>query len=461
MIQRLSSVRPTRYAKGASLVALSGALCWLAGAAPALAQDVAQDPVKEIQPAPIAAPPADPDVSQTDIFSKDTVSVLLDARLVVANGATSFVNGGFGKTRFQGDADGHYKARLVPVEADLVWVPRFTSSLSANVSVAAQRDHDNTVGLVEAFVNYLPARTGPVGVSARAGLMWPEISLEHSTGGAWSVVNTITPSAINAWVGEEVRVLGGEGSLHASVGQSELTATVGLFGYNDTSGTLLSFRGWALHDEKGTADGYFKLPPLNPFITLLQQDKTKSTSEIDHKIGFYGRLDWRPPQPWGVSVFYYDNEGDPEAFTAAGQWGWRTRFWNVGFNADLGPNTKLLAQGMTGSTIMGFEEHGERWVHTKFQSAYVLVTQMVGDVAVTGRVEAFSTDEHGSEMSGANSEDGWALTAAARVPINDRLTAVFEALNVRSSRSTRVDLGGLSSPLEGQTVFQASMRLRL
>jgi len=458
MIQRFSPARQTRLARSVSAVALSSALCWLGGVAPALAQEVTQG---ARQPAPVLAPPADLGGSQMDLFSKDTVSVLLDARLVVANGATSFVNGGFGKTRFQGDADGHYKASLAPVEADLVWVPRFTSSLSANVSVAYQKDHEESVDLIEAFVNYLPARTGPVGVSARAGLMWPEISLEHSTGGAWSVVNTITPSAINAWVGEEVKVLGGEGTLHASVGQSELAATVGVFGYNDTSGTLLSFRGWALHDEKATADGYFKLPPLNPFIVHLQEDRTKNTTDLDNKAGFYGRLDWRPPQPFGVSVFYYDNRGDPEAFTAAGQWGWRTRFWNVGFNADLGPNTKLLAQGMTGSTIMGFEDNGERWVHTKFQSAYVLVTQMVGDVAVTGRVEAFSTGEHGSEMPANNSEDGWALTAAARVPINDRLTALFEAMNVRSSRDTRVTLGGLSSPFEAQTVLQASLRLRL
>jgi len=434
--------RKLAHVGGAALVA---GLCGLA-ATPVLAQD--------------ASPPAEQAAAQTDIFSKDTFTVLADVRAVVADGATSYVDGGFGKTRFHGNDDGDLKGRIVPVEADLIWTPRFTSSLSANVSVAYQKDHEESVDLMEAFVNYLPERKGPVGFSARAGLMWPEISLEHSTGGAWSVVNTITPSAINAWVGEEVKVLGGEGTLHAAVGESELTATVGLFGYNDTSGTLLSFRGWALHDEKATAKGYFKLPPLNNFIVHLQEDRTKSTAELDHNVGFYGRLDWRPPQPWGASVFYYDNKGDPEAFTTAGQWGWRTRFWNVGFNADLGPNTRLLAQGMTGSTIMGFETAGQRWVHTRFQSAYVLVTHMFGDVAVSGRAEAFSTDERGSQMPRDNSEDGWALTAAARVPINDHLTALFEALSVRSDRGTRVTLGGLTSPTEGQAVFQGSLRMR-
>ena len=88
--------------------------------------------------------------SDTDIFSKNTVSALLDARLVASNGERSFVNGGFGKTRFQGTADGGYRARFVPAEADLIWEPRFTKSLSANVSAAYQHDHDDSFDLIEA-----------------------------------------------------------------------------------------------------------------------------------------------------------------------------------------------------------------------------------------------------------------------------------------------------------------------
>jgi hypothetical protein len=397
--------------------------------------------------------------SQTDILSRNTVSILLDGRIAFANGARSWVDGGLGKTRFSGTANGEYKAQVVPVEADLIWAPRFTGSLSANVSAAWQRDQENGFDLLEAFVNYLPQSTGKVSFSARAGLMWPEISLEHSTGGAWTVVNTITPSAINAWVGEEVKVLGAEGTLHASLGKHEVSLTAAAFGFNDTSGTLLSFRGWALHDEKATGFGHFPLPPLNSFIAQLQEGQTRSLIEIDKRVGFYGRLDWRPPAPFGVAVFYYDNRGDPKAFEATGQWGWRTRFWNVGFNADLGPNTKLLAQGMTGSTIMGFETGGVPWVHTIFRSAYVLVTQQVGKVAVTGRVEGFGTREHGSRMSPDESEDGWALTAAGRYSITNNLTALLEVLHVRSDRGTRVNLG--IPAFEKQTVFQASLRFRI
>lgn len=410
-----------------------------------------------------AAPPPDavPSMPRTDILSKNTISILLDARLALANGEKSFTNGGLGKTRFQGTQNGDYRAYAVPVEADLIWLPRFTPSLSANVSGAWQRDQENKFDLIEAFVNFLPQQSGKIGFQARAGLMWPEISLEHSTGGAWSVVNTITPSTINSWVGEEVKVLGVEGTLRASLGQHELSFTGGVFAGNDTSGTLLSFRGWALHDEKATGFGHFPLPPLNSFIKLLQEDRTRSTIELDNRPGFYARLDWRPPWPFGVALFYYDNRGNPEAFKPTGQWGWRTRFWNLGINADLGANTKLLIQGMSGSTIMGFEENGVPWVHTYFNSAYAMVTRRIGDkLAISARVEAFNTREHGSEMSPLDNEDGWSSTVAARYNLTSRVTVLAEALNVRSKRGVRAtDLG--INPFQAQTVFQLALRIHL
>lgn len=451
-------------------------------AAPAIAQDAQQaPPALATEPAPTT--PADPQAQGdgaavaidssasgdaestsrqggTDILSRNTISALLDARLAFANGERSFTRGGFGKTRFGGTANGDYKVYAVPVEADLIWLPRFTNSLSANVSAAWQRGQENKADLIEAFLNYLPEQTGKVSFSARAGLMWPEISLEHSTGGAWSVVNTITPSAINSWVGEEVKVVGGEATIRVSAGQNQFALTGGVFGLNDTSGTLLSFRGWALQDEKATGFGHFPLPPLNNFIRLLQQGETRSTIDLDNRVGFYGRLEWRASFPLTLSAFYYDNRGNPEAFTPEGQWGWRTRFWNFGASADLTERTKLLAQVMSGSTVMGFAENGEAWVHTYYWSGYMLLAHRLTDrLTITGRAEKFQTHEHGSEMSPLNSEDGWALTAAARYSITSNLTFFLEALNVRSTRGTRVDVG--LDPFQAQTLFQAALRFRI
>jgi hypothetical protein len=398
--------------------------------------------------------------SGTDILSKNVITILLDGRLALANGERSWANRGLGKTSFQGTSDGGYNFYAVPQEADIIWNPRFTNSLSASVSAAYQRHQEHPADLLEAFFSFMPAQKGSVGYSVRAGIMWPEISLEHTTGGAWSTVNTLTPSAINTWVGEEVKVLGLEGTVRASMGNHVLALTGSIFGFDDTSGTLLSFRGWALHNEKATVFGRFRLPPLNPFITLLQNNKTRSFIEIDHRPGFYGRLEWRPPAPFGAALFYYDNRGDPEKFKPSGQWGWRTRFWNLGINADLSSKTRLLAQAMTGSTLMGFKTNGKRWVHTEFRSAYVSITQTLTDKAgVTGRIEAFRTHEMGSQMSPQESEHGWSTTVALRYNLRDNLTGFAEAFNVRSRRGVRVNLG--LDPFQPQTVFQLGLRFRI
>ncbi len=193
----------------------------------------------------------------------------------------------------------------------------------------------------------------------------------------------------------------------------------------------------------------------------MQQDKTQNTIEIDHQPGWYARADWHPPYPFGVALFYYDNRGDPESFTAADQWGWRTRFWNLGIDAHVAPNTKILAQGMTGSTIMGFPQGGTPWVETDFRSAFVMAIHDFGPFALTGRIEGFQTRNHGSELLPSNDEDGWAATVAARVPIDRHFTVFVEALNVNSRTDARVDLEGLASPFESQTVFQIALRAKL
>ena len=69
-----------------------------------------------------------------------------------------------------------------------------------------------------------------------------------------------------------------------------LSATLGLFGFNDTAGTLLAFRGWALHDQKTGAFSREALPPLGPDMAGAQPPWTTPTLEVDHRIGFYGRL---------------------------------------------------------------------------------------------------------------------------------------------------------------------------
>ncbi len=443
---------------GPAALALLGCLAWQ----PASAQD---DPAEDEAPADEAYSDddfvSDDGGDDTDILSADTLSLILDARLVIADGEESWADGGFGKTRWDGSSDGDFKVNALPVEAALIWQPRLTSSINGLVSVVWQQDFDENVDVMEAFMTFIPPRGGNTGFSAKAGMYWPEISLEHATGGAWSTVYTITPSAINAWVGEEVKVIGAEASIFQTIGSQDVSVTLGAFGWNDTSATLLSFRGWALHDQKSTLFGHFPLPPLNNFMRFAQEDRTESIIELDKRVGFYGRVEWRPASAIVLNAFYYDNRGVPEEFNVDLQWGWRTKFWNLGLVADLGPNTRLISQGMWGTTLMGvIPANATRyWVDTRFRSAYALLTHRLGQGALSGRVELFDTREQGSRMSATDeSETGWAATAAGRMPLWEHFTFFIEALHVESKRGARIRAGLPRKQV--QTVFQAALRFR-
>jgi hypothetical protein len=448
---------------GSRIPAALAAAYLLAGALPAAAQDATAAAQDGAAPRENALPPAEDDAqpldSGTDLVSAQTVSALADFRIVGADGSPSWLDHGFGKTRFDGTSDGSFQIIPYPVQATLMWQPRFTSWLGARVSAGWQLYQKHEIDVMEAFLTFRPSPQARTRISGRAGIFWPNISLEHA-GAAWSVTETITPSAINAWISEETKLLGIEATLTTMVGEHEVSLTGAAFGFNDTSGTLLSFRGWALHDVNATVFGYFPLPPLNNFMIHIQAPETKSFIEIDDRVGFYGNFEWRPPWPFGLNIFYYDNRGDPKVFNSDLQWGWRTRFWNVGFNADLGPNTRLLAQALTGTTLMGFQSGGVEWVDTRFRAAYLLVRHNLGRAAVSGRLDLFETRERGSQMDRANeSEEGWAVTAAGRFTLTDQMSLFLEAMHVRSDRGVRQRVG--LPPVENQTVVQLGLRLNL
>jgi hypothetical protein len=421
--------RPRRFA--AALAAAWMALAW---SAPALA-----DPPRLDLPA--------------------NLSAVIDFRVVLTDGERSFTDGGFGKSRFGGGGDS-LDVHAVPAAAELVWHGPIAWNVAGTVAVAYQDEQDQPVDLIQAFVTWRPVPRGSTRFSARAGLYWPEISLEHE-GPAWQVADMITPSAINSWIGEEVKMVGLEGSASHPLAGGRLSATFGLFGFNDTAGTLLAFRGWALHDQQTGAFSRQTLPPLGPDMAGAQPEWTTPTLEADHRIGFYGRLEYRMVAPVTLSAFYYDNRGDPIAFTDNLQWGWRTRFLNVGARVDLGAHTRLLAQAMTGSTMMGQDDVDvdEYWVETRFRSAYLRLTHEIGPVALTGRMDLFETRQRGEYVHPEDSENGWSFTGAADWHVTDQAQLMLEWLHVESDRLARLRIGVPSR--QDQDVVQASVRLSL
>ena len=399
--------------------------------------------------AALIAASAWPAVAQIDLLSRDTIHGVVDLRAAASGGEPSFTHGGFGKSRYGGAG-----ARAQVAEAALEWTPQFDWDWNAVVDVGYQPGQEHRVDILQAYLVFRPTPRSATRFAARIGYFYPPISLEHDAR-AWGVTDTITPSAIDTWVGEELKVVGAEATVSRQFGDQSLAVTVALFGYDDTAGTLLSFRGWALDDIKSQARGSFRLPPLAAPDASFQASETYSTLEIDHRLGYYVKLEWRPDAPVTLDALAYDNRGDGTRVTSDGQWAWNTRFVDVGATAQLGAFAQLKAQAMSGRTWIGAP--GPRLVDVSFRSAYLLATRDLGKNSLTLRADAFETRDNAPGASVAKGERGWALDGAWRRPLNRCLDVRIEALRIDSVRPGRILAG--ESPHQVQTVLQSSLRL--
>lgn len=401
--------------------------------------------------------PSPAPASGLKLFTADTLEASGDLRLIAVDGEKSWLDGGFGKLR--SGSDGDLRARPQLGNLDLIWQPQLGWSLSGTIVGSLQGGERTQAGLSQAYLSFRPMRGSRLAFSARAGLMFPPVSLEHE-GADWHVRDSITPSAINSWIGEEVRPVALEGTLAASLGEHKLRASAAVMAANDTSGTLLTFRGWALHDRTTLAFHSQPLPPLDPEVAAYQAPFTHPLTDIHggfaHRPGYYAKLAWQPPIPVRFELFRYDNRADPENVDADLEWGWRTRFTDLGIAAELGKGTQLKAQALGGRTRMGFFDGDRRWVDNRFRSAFVLLTHAFGRFGVAARAEGFETRNHGSDVDSEYNETGWSAMIAGKHEWG-RFAALIELLHVSSRRENREDVG--LAPRQRQTQAQAQLRM--
>jgi hypothetical protein len=396
--------------------------------------------------------------SDLRLFTPDNFELTGDLRLVAVDEPKSWVDGGFGKLR--SGSNGDFRVRPELGNANLIWQPQFTWSLGATVVGSVQGGERTEAGLSQAYLTYKPMRSSKLAVSALAGLMWPPVSLEHE-GADWHVRDSITPSAINSWMGEEVRPAALEGTLGADLGQHKIRATAALMAANDTSGTLLTFRGWAFHDRTTLAFRRQPLPPLDASTREFQAPFTHPLIDLHsgfaHRPGYYAKVAWAPPVPVRFELFRYDNRANPEDVNANLEWGWRTTFNHVGAVADLGSGTEVKVQALSGRTRMGYPMDGHRWVDNRFRSAFAMVSHPFGPIGLAARAEAFDTRNRGSLIGDEYDERGWSGMVAGKHEWR-RFTGVVELLHVASRREQVVDAG--LTPRQHQTQLQADLRMR-
>jgi hypothetical protein len=377
---------------------------------------------------------------------------MLDLRASATGGELGWAEGGLGKLRYGGHGD-DVVGRLDLARGAVTWRPTTPWDVNGYVSVEIDPDNENAFDLDEAYLKWKPIPKSSTSTWVRLGAFFPPISLEHD-GEAWSTTRTITPSAINTWVGEEVKVLGAEANVKTALVEGSLELTAATFINNDTSGTLLTYRGWALHDRQATLLGAFPLPTR-------YAASTEPFREIDDRPGYYARAEYRASGPWSLDIFHYDNAGDRRASDDS-QSSWDTQFTNIGLTLRVAEGTTVLAQAMNGRTVwVPLVGMPIRYVDDlDFSSAYVLVDhEFESERGLAGRVDWFETRDNQAFNFNAVPEHGWSLTAAWRMPLSENVKFIVESVYVESERRARTTIG--EDAHQEQLSAQASLRWTL
>ena len=376
-----------------------------------------------------------------------------DVRLIVPPDTDAYLDGGLGKLRFGAD-DPSPGAKLGDVigEGSLTIDDDWTLQADARINP----QYGPAVDLLEGFARYAPHSDGEWSWSVRAGAFFLPVSLENEQTG-WSTFWTVTPSAINSWIGSELRTIGAEGTLAWRRNGGTFTAIGAIFGDNDPAGILISFRGWNFDDR---VTGLFEKTRLpDSMSAILHQPvplERNLFQEIDSRPGWYLDLSWEPSDATGFEIMRYDNDADPTQH-AGNQFAWHTTFWDLGFRQQIGQVT-ILSQAVGGGTII--RPSSENFTQTDFKSAYALVGWDLDDWWLAARADVFQTRTHTAAVAPSPlSEDGHSFDATVSWLPRRWLRLGAEYLYVDDSRAQRVIDGDAPHQIESQ--FQLVARTYL
>jgi hypothetical protein len=371
----------------------------------------------------------------------------VDFRAVASQGERSYLNGGLGDLRFDPGHDGLRLGELrVGFRTDVKQI------LHLVVEAASFNDHDRyPIGATQAYAELRPFPVHGWRSRVKLGAFYAPISLENWLTG-WRSPYTISSSALNTWVGEELRTIGTEYDLDWLGRQQghdwDLGLTAAVFGWNEPAGTLLARRGWAISDLQTTLYGRIGEPGNGPINGL------REFYQIDHHPGFYagGSANFRGEL--NLRALHYDNLASPDAYSAPlRDYAWHTQFDSAGAAWTPTSDWTVISQWMGGQTCTARDPYCWR-----FHAAFLLVSY-------TRRAERFSARYDAFEMHKTNTEDfysyndGHAWTLAYQHAFNQRWSTAVEWLQIDSRLLARVRLGAPIGANERQ--LQLAVRYEL
>lgn len=379
---------------------------------------------------------------------------MLDLRAVQSQAGQSFLDSGLGKSRYDAGSPAISVGQaVVRAEFDLA------DAVSASVELSGDDRHHNVVDVREAWLAWSPLPSGAWNTRVKAGYFFPPTSVEIDYEGiGWTPKRTLSSSAINSWIGEELRTNGVEWSSrrlgrHANV-PYDVGVVAAVFTGNDPAGTMLAWRGWSISDRiagRNEALQLADLPVYRPDGAIPRQSRTiHPFREIDGRPGYYAGINLNAGPGLELAALHYDNRANPLA-VQHGQYGWRTRFDHVSAIWRPAAGWEVLMQAMRGDTLMG-----ANGVALDFRSWYMLTSRRVGSGTLALRYDRFSTTEHDVLPDDPNNETGHAIALAYQMPLTDTLSLMLESLLVHSERASR----GLIAEPRRQTERSLTAALR-
>lgn len=366
-------------------------------------------------------------------------SGLLDVRAVSADSEQSWTRSGLGKTRYEGSG-ARFGQAILGAELPI------TDAITASAVLNASDDRGRLVDLQEAWLGWNPVPAGPWKIRAKAGLFFPptnqEIDYDRLT---WMPTRTISASAVNSWIGEEIRTKGLELSLthlgRASDSSHDFGVTAAIFNGNDPAGTLLAWRGWGIGDRITGVNEPIQLadlPVYRPDGAINKQARDINLfREIDGRVGYYTALNYAYAGTIDVTAMHYDNRGDP-LIVKQGQYSWATKFNHLGARMRPAGHWELMAQWLAGSTVMG-----ARAVVLDYRAWYALVSHPLEKGTLTLRYDQFRESENDILPADPNGEEGRSIALAYVYEITPAVSLVTEVLSVHSTRPARILVGDL------------------
>ena len=394
-------------------------------------------------------------LSQPAWAMQSDFDVSLDLRAVSSTGLQSFLNGGGGKLRFDPDHDG---LRLGSLRAG--WRGDFTPTLRLTAEAVAYDDHDvHTMDLTELALSWRPVPHSAWRSEVKLGAFYPAISLEHRMRG-WRTPYSLSASAVNTWVGEELRTIGleynGDWLRQADGSAWNVGVSGAVFGWNDPAGVVLARRGWALHDRQTTLFGKLGTGVVGTGVT---NSRTLFYRDLDHEAGWYGGLTANYRGLLELRALHYDNRADPYTYAPAiADGGWHTLFDSVGARWTPDDHWTLIAQRLVGETYFAIKAPpGAVPNEWHFDASFALASFELGKQRLTARYDDFDMRQDISWFFFYGRDRGHALTAAYSYAFNPRLSLFAEWLQVSSMLAMR---GVVAEPAHA-VERQLSLGLRL